>query len=76
MECYLEVAAQHGHLVAGLLFFPTKHSVNWKQRLHPQAPQNICILLLFGGFYMYAIKKVCNYTEAIKKGDRTQVPLL
>jgi len=27
------------------------------------------------GFYIYVIKKVYNYVQAIKKNDRTQVPL-
>jgi len=33
-------------------------------------------LLILGGFYLCAIIKVCNYPHAIKKFERSQVPLV
>jgi hypothetical protein len=30
--------------------------------------------IFFGGFYLCAIKKVCNYTQGIKKVELPQVP--
>ena len=55
-------------------FFSRASSNNLRSNICSQSSSPVWVLLR--GFYMNAIKKVCNYTETIKKGDRTQVSLL